>query len=381
MAAMRRVLTGCLIGVLTCGAPARADIIAQTPQGFVSRNVVLVAGSPAAVWKRLVTPSVWWSSDHTFSGDAANLSLDPVAGGCFCERLPGETVPVKGAKTGTVARGAARGGVEHMRVVYAERGKALRMVGALGPLQSEAVNATLTITLKQMDGGTRVIFEYIVGGYMRYPPDKIGAAVDTVMANQLLSLAQAFPPGSASPTSDQPVAAPQPVQNTGPADASAPAGQGLDKRGLLLPRGRIWSLPPSDAAPAPAPLPPAPVVAPLPTAAVPPDVTPSGGAKARTKRGKAVPHPVVPEPVVAAPVVAPPDPAPAASDAAAPDTAPATPVPAKKSGKAGRKSSTKPVAPPKPVTPPKSDEPSTDAVNSAFDNALGDPQRPVPTTP
>ena len=375
MVALRRVLTVCLIGVMACTVPARADIIAQTAQGFVSRNVVVVAGSPAAVWKRLVTPSVWWSADHTFSGDAANLSLDPMPGGCFCERLPGEAVPVKGAKPDIAARSALRGGVEHMHVVYAERGKALRMTGALGPLQSEAVNATLTVTLKPVDGGTRIIFEYVVGGYMRYPADKIVPAIDTVLGNQLLSLAHAFAPGSASQTSDKSDTAPQPAQNAGQADATAPAGQGLDKRGLLLPRGRIWSLPPSDAAPAPpSDAAPAPVAAPLQTAAMPQDMMPSSGEIARAKRAKPVRQPVAREPVAAEPVVAQPAVPPVTPDAAAPESAPVAPVVAKKRGKTGYN------APIRPMPRPKSDKPSTDAVNSVFDNAVGDPPRLVSTT-
>ena len=131
--------------LLALASPVRAEVTAQDSPGFVSRNAVVVAGTPAAVWKRLVAPAGWWSSDHTFSGDAANLTLDPVAGGCFCERLPAaEEAP---AKPGA-PRPPARGGVEHMRVVFVDHAKALRLVGALGPLQSEAVNATLTITLK-----------------------------------------------------------------------------------------------------------------------------------------------------------------------------------------------------------------------------------------
>jgi len=358
MLVTRRIIAGVLFGAMVSAVPARADVIAQSPQGFVSRNVVVVAATPAAVWKRLITPAVWWSSDHTFSGDAANMSLDPVPGGCFCERLPGD--PVKGPKPGMVTRGPSRGGVEHMRVVFTERGKALRMVGALGPLQSEAVNATLTVTLTAMDSGTRIVFEYVVGGYMRYPADKIQPAVDTVMSNQLLSLAHGFAPGAASQSSGAPEAAP--AQAAAPQDA--PARKGLDKHGLLLPRGRIWSLPPSDGVPsAPA------GAASLQAAPVPNDVTPSGGAKARVRRGKAMapkPAPVVVDDApmidVPAPAVAPEPPAPA-------------PVAAKKRGKPAHK------VPAKPVTPPKSDEPTTDSVNSAFDSALGDPQRPVTPTP
>jgi len=383
MAALRRVLTGTMIGVLAGAVPAHADVTAQTAQGFVSRNVVVVAASPAAVWKRLVTPSVWWSSDHTFSGDAANLSLDPVAGGCFCERLPAEdTAPAKEAKPGTVPHLASRGGVEHMRVVYVERAKALRMVGALGPLQSEAVNSTLTVTLKAVEGGTRVIFEYVVGGYMRYPADKIVPAIDTVLANQLTSLAHAFGPATPRPDSGPPEAAVPRRENAGPAEGPPASRSGLGEHGVLLPRGRIWSLPPSET-PVAAPLPAEPTIAPLnaatlPTAALPQDATTSGGGKAvkRTKR-----KPVAPAPEAdASPRVAETAPAkpPASPETAAP--APdAAPPPKPKAVKKPVKAALKPAAKPAPTSSGKDDEPSKDAVNSAFDAAFGDEQRPVPT--
>jgi hypothetical protein len=340
-------------------------VVGQSAQGFVSRNVVVVAASPAAVWRRLVTPSAWWSSDHTFSGDAANLSLDPVPNGCFCERLPAEdAAPAKGAKPG--AR-PPRGGVVHMRVVYVEHAKALRMVGALGPLQSEAVNATLTVTLKAVDGGTRVMFEYVVGGYMRYPADKIVPAVDAVMANQLISLATAFPPLKPHPDAAEPDA-PADTPVAAPAPETAP-GTGLGKRGVLVPRGRVWSLPPSDTPTAP-PAPDGPIVAPLPTAPLPPDVTLAGGGKSAAKRGKAK-RTVTPLPApVAAPDAEPVAITPPPWPATVPEPEKPKPV-AKKSGKAGAKPK------PRPTPTRASDEPSNDAVNSAFDAALGDPQRPV----
>jgi hypothetical protein len=351
MAALRRMAVGVLVVLASVGS-ARADVIAQTPLGFVSRNVVVMAGTPAAVWRKLVTPSGWWSSDHTFSGNAANLTLDPVPGGCFCEKLPaGDGSP---PKPGTPVR--ARGGVEHMRVIFVDHAKAMRLVGGLGPLQSEAVSATLTITLTPVEGGTRIIFEYVVGGYIRYPPDKIAPAVDTVMANQLLSLAKQFGPVAAPPASAGPVeeSAPQPADE----------GRGLDRKGLLLPRGRVWSLPANEPAPASAPVD-APTIAPLPVVPVPQDVTPEGGSApakkhAARKPAKAAPPP---EPAEAGPPAA----APEASDQLAPK-APEEPKSAEKKSKA------KPVKPP--AVPATNDEPSKDTINSAFDAAFGGAPRP-----
>jgi len=373
MTAWRRIGAGALAGMLITGTPARADVTAQSEQGFVSRNVVVVAGSPAAVWKKLVTPAAWWSSDHTFSGDAANMTLDPVAGGCFCEVLPGESGPAAKAP-------AARGGVQHMRVVFVDRAKALRMVGALGPLQSEAVNATLTITLKEVDGGTRVIFEYVVGGYMRYPADKIANAVDIVVGNQLVGLAKQFGPVAAP----RPDAAPLP-QTSGPR---------LDPKGLLLPRGKVWSLPSGPAPdPAPAALPTesGPIVAPLPIAPVQEDLSPAGGAggakapakpasqaapveKPKTAKSRLGHTPVagetVPEPKPEL-LPAPQETQPAVTTMPPPPDPVAKPAPKTKPG---------PRKPAKPATKPAqpADEPSKDSINSAFDAAFGGAPRPAP---
>lgn len=161
--------------------PAQADVIAQTEGGFVVRHVAEVAAAPEEVWKQLLVPADWWNAAHTFSGDAANLAIDPRAGGCFCETLPGE---------GEKGWLDARGGVEHMRVVFVERNKVLRLRGSLGPLQSEAALGALTVTLQPSDGGTRLTWEYVVAGYMRYKPEQIVPAVDKVIGEQVTRLAE-----------------------------------------------------------------------------------------------------------------------------------------------------------------------------------------------
>lgn len=181
----RSLLTLSAIAFALAGTSARADVVAKTEIGFVSRNTVEVAAKPEVVWAALITPSGWWNPQHTYSADAANLSLVPVAGGCFCEKLP---------LAKDAAKGAPAGSVEHMRVIYVVPGTAVRLTGGLGPLQSEAVSAVLTITLKPTEKGTRILFEYVVGGYMRYSTDQIGPAVDKVMLEQLGRLALKIDP-------------------------------------------------------------------------------------------------------------------------------------------------------------------------------------------
>ena len=168
-----------LTGVFALTAPpASAEVIASSESGFVTRATAEVPTDPAAAWTALIAPQNWWNKAHTFSGDSANLYLDAQGGGCFCEKLP--------LKDG--APGTRGGSVAHMRVVYADPGKALRMVGALGPVQSEALTGTLTVTLKPGGAGTRIVMEYVVGGYMRYKVEEIAPAVDKVLAEQLAGL-------------------------------------------------------------------------------------------------------------------------------------------------------------------------------------------------
>src|SRR3546814_8253213 len=77
------------------------------------------------------------------------------------------------------------GSVEHMRVIQAYPERALRMQGALGPLQSEAVTGILTIAISEVEDGTRIVWEYVVGGHMRFEIPVIAKAVDGVMSQQL----------------------------------------------------------------------------------------------------------------------------------------------------------------------------------------------------
>jgi uncharacterized protein YndB with AHSA1/START domain len=158
-----------LTAAAASAAPAPAEVKSSSATGFEVEAKALVAATPAQTYAMLGRIGEWWERSHTYSGDAANLRLQLRPGGCFCERLKG-------------------GGVEHMRVVYAEPGKRLRLQGGLGPLQGEAVAGTLTWTLKAVPGGTEVTQSYVVGGFVRGGADKLAAPVDMVLGQQLQGL-------------------------------------------------------------------------------------------------------------------------------------------------------------------------------------------------
>lgn len=185
------LLAACGLGL---AMPASAEVTRETTDSFVSRHEVVVEGSPKDVWLALISPANWWRSEHTWSGAAENLVLTPQAGGCFCETIPEVDEP---------GRFTLQGSVEHMRVIQAYPEQGLRMQGALGPLQSEPVTGVLTIAISTVDDGTRIVWEYYVGGPMRYDVPVIAKAVDGVMGAQLAALADQLGP-VAMPGSDVP---------------------------------------------------------------------------------------------------------------------------------------------------------------------------------
>jgi len=146
---------------------AEAEVKSVAPSGFEIVETMTIHAPPEQVYAALGKIGQWWSSSHTFSRDASNLSLDLKAGGCLCERL----------KDG--------GSVQHLIVVYAAPGEGLRLRGALGPLQMEGVDGTLAWALKPSEGGTNLTQSYVVGGYIRSGMDNWAPKVDGVLHEQL----------------------------------------------------------------------------------------------------------------------------------------------------------------------------------------------------
>ena len=151
---------------LTAATSSQAEVVDAQPNGFEVKRVAVLNAPADKVYAALAQPSQWWSKDHTWSGSAANLSLAPMAGGCFCEKLPNG------------------GSVMHMTVVYAQPGQGLRLFGALGPLQMSGAAGHLGWSLAEKDGKTTLTQTYDVGGYMKGGLDKIAPVVDGVLNEQ-----------------------------------------------------------------------------------------------------------------------------------------------------------------------------------------------------
>jgi uncharacterized protein YndB with AHSA1/START domain len=138
--------------------------------GFTVKLTYTVKASPADVYGRLVhNIGEWWNPEHTFSGDAHNLSIEEKPMGCFCEKFP-------------------KGAVRHMEVLNLMPGRSLVLSGALGPLQSLAAVGTLSVQLSAVEGGTKMDVTYAVAGYVAAGMNTWAPIVDTVLQNQFMRL-------------------------------------------------------------------------------------------------------------------------------------------------------------------------------------------------
>lgn len=158
---------------LCLSATAYADVTSSAPGGFTIEHDVVVSADRATAYNAAVEHiGEWWSSDHTITGDASRLSIEPRAMGCFCEDL-GEG-----------------GAVVHLVVTFVNRDVVVRLSGGLGPLGLMGVAGNMTWEFFETDdGGTRLKWTYAVGGYRPGGLDAVALPVDYVIGEALLRLA------------------------------------------------------------------------------------------------------------------------------------------------------------------------------------------------
>jgi len=152
--------------VLTA-TPATAEVVASGVHGFEVRQIVQVVIPQPAAYDAFTQVPRWWNPEHSYSGDAANLSLALTPGGCFCEKLPGG------------------GGVEHLRLSHVAPGERLVLTGALGPLLYEAVAGVMDVKVERIAGGARVTLNYRAAGFANGGAAKLAPLVDQVLGDQM----------------------------------------------------------------------------------------------------------------------------------------------------------------------------------------------------
>lgn len=158
-----------LVAALSVQANASAEVVEASATHFVLRHESASDLSPDELWQRLVQPAAWWHPDHTYSGDAANLSLDLQAGGLWREDWDG-------------------GSVAHGRVLYAKPGQMLRLEAPFGPLQGLGAYTIWTITIAPGKDGSIVVFDEVATGPPSADLASVAEAVDFVKGEAIRRL-------------------------------------------------------------------------------------------------------------------------------------------------------------------------------------------------
>lgn len=178
---IKPVLSGAIVALvlITMQCAAHAEVSDKQPNGFSLYEKYQVKATPDKVYEAMIQPSRWWSSAHTFSGDAKNMTFDARAGGCWCETLPNG------------------GSVLHMTIVNIAPGKLVRLRGALGPFQSTGMEGAMNIVLVPKNGGTELRVVYNLGGFVAGGYGALPQSADGVLNLQFYRLKQLIETGSA----------------------------------------------------------------------------------------------------------------------------------------------------------------------------------------
>ncbi|HYC68136.1 ATPase [Brevundimonas sp.] len=134
---MTRLLLAALsaASLASLAGPAAAEVASRSENAFRLTFERPVTASPEAILAAAGRPAAWWSDAHTYSGSAANITVDLQPGGCWCEALPG-------------------GGVKHAETVLVWPGERMVMFEApFGPLRGIGADAVLTMSWADPEGG------------------------------------------------------------------------------------------------------------------------------------------------------------------------------------------------------------------------------------
>jgi len=156
------------VALVVISAPATAEVLSASSNGFEIRESVQLVIPPDQAWDAFEQVGSWWNPAHTYSGKAANMRIALSLGACLCETFE---------KTG--------GGIEHLRVVYAEPNKHAILTGSLGPLLYEATSGVMDLTVERIAAGSRVTMNYRASGFYKGGADKLAPLVDQVLADQM----------------------------------------------------------------------------------------------------------------------------------------------------------------------------------------------------
>lgn len=157
------------VAVLACTTSAMAEVITAAPSHYTLKHKAPSSMPPSELWDRLTQPASWWHPDHTYSGDAANLTLRLEVGGLWEENWNGSSVL-------------------HGTVLHVVPGSKLQINAPFGPLKDIGVTVIWTIDIEAKGTGSMVTFTEVANGSNYSKLDELSGAVDYVKAEAIRRL-------------------------------------------------------------------------------------------------------------------------------------------------------------------------------------------------
>ena len=142
---MIRIAAAIATALLAVAAPASAEVVSRTADGFVLRFESGMETTPEDMIETVSDLPEWWDKAHTYTGDNGNLSLAFEPGGCWCETLA----------DGTEFHHANIVSITDYTVVFN---------APLGPLNGKATKADMTFHIGGDGPGWLVSVDFVVEG-------------------------------------------------------------------------------------------------------------------------------------------------------------------------------------------------------------------------
>lgn len=163
-----------LIILLLSALMAKAEVSEVSEQHFIVSIKTTLTTPRDQAYQQFLQIGDWWQDSHTWFGDASTMTIEPKAGGCFCER--------NGNKQAL-----------HMTIAQVNPEVSIQMIGGLGPLQSLAVNGHMLWKFESTeDGNTKLTLTYRVTGFVNQNTEDWSKAVNAVLQQQVDNLRTKF---------------------------------------------------------------------------------------------------------------------------------------------------------------------------------------------
>lgn len=155
-----------VVALMGFGLPTTADIQSADRHGFTLEFSAESSESASNLFAVLSGQiGQWWHPDHTWFGDPNAMSIEPVAGGCFCEH-------------------SAAGSAMHMTVGRIQAPTTLVLLGGLGPLQAAGLNGAMHWQIKEAGDKRLITLRYTVHGFSENGIEHWAKPVNSVLGLQ-----------------------------------------------------------------------------------------------------------------------------------------------------------------------------------------------------